>query len=75
MNEGWELKSYASQQHFRLVGKVWEIKRYLNQMTQQKSGALTLAEYLSAQLTYSTKASIKPVLPQSHMNETPVIDR
>jgi hypothetical protein len=48
------MKSYTAEQQIRLVGKVWEIKRYLNQAAQKSHEELKLTEFLTHQLAYST---------------------
>jgi hypothetical protein len=48
------MKSYTAEQQIRLVGKVWEIKRYLNQAAQKSHEELKFTEFLTNQLAYST---------------------
>jgi hypothetical protein len=56
------MKSYTAEQQIRLVGKVWEIKRYLNQAVQKSNEELKLTEFLTDQLAYSTtKRNVKKV--------------
>jgi hypothetical protein len=56
-----EVKSYTSQQHIRLVGKAWEIRRYLNRMAQTSKTDVTLAEYLTGLLNYTETNRDKPI--------------
>lgn len=42
------MKSYVSDRQIRLVGKVWEVKRYLQQTLQQADRDLTLLDYVQA---------------------------
>jgi hypothetical protein len=56
------MKSYTSEQQIRLVGKVWEIKRYLNKALQNSGGKLKFTDYLSDQLDYaSSNRNVKKV--------------
>jgi hypothetical protein len=56
------MKSYTAEQQIRLVGKAWEIKRYLNQAAQKTNEELKFSEFLSGQLAYSTtKRNVKKV--------------
>jgi hypothetical protein len=47
------MKSYTAEQQIRLVGKAWEIKRYLNLAAQKSNEELKFTEFLSGQLAYS----------------------
>jgi len=40
------MKSYYSHESFRMVGKGWEIRRMLKEMTRQSAGPASLADYL-----------------------------
>jgi hypothetical protein len=56
------MKSYTAGQQLRLVGKAWEIKRYLNQAAQRSSEELKFTEFLSGQLAYApTQRNVKKV--------------
>jgi hypothetical protein len=48
------MKSYTAEQQIRLVGKAWEIKRYLNLAAQKSNEELKFTEFLKWQLAYST---------------------
>ncbi|TDF99264.1 Z-ring formation inhibitor MciZ [Paenibacillus piri] len=47
------MKTYMSEEAVRLVGRVWEIRRFLKQAQQRTTTDITLLEYLSKQTGYN----------------------
>lgn len=43
------MKTYTTESQIRLVGKVWEIRRYLKMALQRTDGHLLLSDYLNGQ--------------------------
>ncbi len=51
------MKSYASGNEMKMVGKGWEIRRAIGQMIEKAGGDTTLKEYLSGQPSNASSPS------------------
>lgn len=59
------MKTYMTEGQIRLVGRVWEIKRFLKLAQQRLTTDVSLLEYLSEQMGYSNH---KPAPSRLHLD-------
>jgi len=54
------MKTYMSEGQIRLVGRVWEIRKFLKLAQQHITSDVSLLEYLSKQTGHSHKKHVSP---------------
>ncbi|MDQ1909500.1 Z-ring formation inhibitor MciZ [Paenibacillus sp. GD4] len=71
------MKSYTAVNQVRLVGKAWEIRRYLQMALQRLEGDMLLTDFLHEQIGYQQGNSRPPIGAQAlpALRPLPVFDK
>jgi hypothetical protein len=61
------MKSYVTEDQYRLVGKAWEIRHQLKRMTKEASPGQTLGDYLTSRGVKPVRSSRQTPLKRIHL--------